>query len=313
VLYISHFLEEVLQLAHRVTVLRDGGTVVDGGAVGSVNLDSLVTAMLGAAAHEPRAAERARASTGDGTAPVVRFDSVDAGTLLQRVSFDVPAGQIAGLTGLQGAGHLAALEVLTGRRRPDAGIVRVAGRTRPRSLRRAIRGGIAFVSSDRKRYGLMLDKPVWLNVSAVSWLGIGRNGPWLRQRRLTEEARRQTDRLRVAGGPLAITADLSGGNQQKVVFAKWLTAEPDVVVLDDPTRGVDVGARLEMHEIINAVAAEGRTVLLASTDLTELSQLCHRVLVFQRGRLVADLDREELSEQAMSVAMNAGFIEADPA
>ncbi|MDT7614621.1 MAG: ribose transport system ATP-binding protein, partial [Pseudonocardiales bacterium] len=154
--------------------------------------------------------------------------------------------------------------------------------------------------------------PVWQNTSAVSWLGIGRGGRWLRRRTLAAAARAHTERLRIQGHPDDLAGNLSGGNQQKVVVAKWLDAEPDVIILDDPARGVDVGARAEMHAVISSLASAGKPVLLASTDLAELCELCDRVLVFQRGRVVSTVVRAELSEQALSVAMNAGFVSSAP-
>ena len=160
---------------------------------------------------------------------------------------------------------------------------------RGRSLRHAALAGVAFVPSDRKRYGLMLERTVWENTAAVSWLGLAFGSPWLNRGRQHDRAQEHAGRLRLRGGIHAQAGHLSGGNQQKVVFAKWLDADPQVVVLDDPTRGVDVGARAEMHAIIRKLAGEGRAVLIASTDLAELVDCCDRVLVFQRGRIVDEL------------------------
>jgi ABC-type sugar transport system ATPase subunit len=287
VLYVSHFIEEVLRLAGRVTVLRDGRAVLAGVDAASVNLDGVVAAMLG---DRPLASfERARVAADQPPAVVVD-------------GLSVAPGEIVGLAGLQGAGHLAVLATLSGRA-PG----RVNGRPAPRSPRAAVRAGVAFVPSDRKRYGLMLDKPLWQNTSAVSWLALGRGGRWLRRRSHVSAAQAHIERLRIRGAPDAPVSSLSGGNQQKVVVAKWLAAAPSLLLLDDPTRGVDVGARAEMHAVIAALAASGKPVLLASTDLAELCELCDRVLVFQRGRVVARLTRAELSERALSVAMNAGF------
>lgn len=298
VLYISHFLEEVLRFADRITVFRDGRTVVDGAETGSVTLDDLVAAMLGGSVAAPQIVRASEVG-----AVTVRFDRVSVAGSLNDVSFVAAEGEIVGLAGLQGAGHLTALEVLCGRTAVTSGSVSPAAR----SLRAAVRSGVAFVSSDRKRYGLMLDKPVWQNISAVSWLGIGRGGWWLRRGRLTRAATRHTRRLGIRAAAGDMTASLSGGNQQKVVFAKWLDADPSLVILDDPTRGVDVGARAEMHAVIAGLAGEGKTVLLASTDLTELVELCHRVLVFQHGRPVDEISGDRLTEHSLSVAMNASF------
>ena len=309
VLYISHYLEEVMRVAQRVSVLRDGRIVLGGTAISEVGLDTLVTAMLGATGPAaPMAARRARAVRGG---PSLELRGVTVPGRLAEVSLDSPAGEIVGLAGLQGAGHLAVLEVVCGRISPAAGTVRLPGGGAPRSLRHAVGAGVAYISGDRRGRGLMLDKALWENITAVRRLGLGRDGMMPRQGRLLERTRLQMSRLRIRGRAGDLTGDLSGGNQQKAVFAKWLDASPQVVVLDDPTRGVDIGARAEMHEIIRDLADDGRIVLVASTDLMELAELCHRVLVFQRGRVVDELDGDRLAERELSLAMNAGFAAAD--
>jgi ABC-type sugar transport system ATPase subunit len=171
----------------------------------------------------------------------------------------------------------------------------------------AVRAGVALVSGDRRRLGLMLDKPLWENVTAVRRLGLGRDGAMPSHRRLIERAERRARELRIRGGPHDPAGALSGGNQQKAVLAKWLDADPAVFALDDPTRGVDVGARGEIHGLIRDLAQRRRIILIASSDLAELVDLCDRVLVFQRGRITAELAGDALSEQALSMAMNAGF------
>jgi ABC-type sugar transport system ATPase subunit len=153
----------------------------------------------------------------------------------------------------------------------------------------------------------MLDQPLWENVTAVRRLGLGRDGPLPSRRRMVDRTADLIRRLRIRGGPYDLATQLSGGNQQKAVLAKWLDADPSVFVLDDPTRGVDIGARAEMHEIVRDLANGGKVVLIASTDLTELVDLCDRVLVFQRGRITEEMDGPQLAEQALSRAMNAGF------
>ncbi|MFB9835370.1 ATP-binding cassette domain-containing protein, partial [Actinoallomurus acaciae] len=172
-------------------------------------------------------------------------------------------------------------------------------------LRRAVAAGVMGVSGDRKGRGLMLDQPLWENATAVRRLGLGRDGPLPSRRRMVTRTMDLIERLRIRGGPHTTAARLSGGNQQKVVLAKWLDAGPKVFVLDDPTRGVDIGARAEMHEIVRGLAGEGKVILLASTDLAELVDLCDRVLVFQHGRVTAHIEAGELTEQTLSLAMNA--------
>jgi len=137
--------------------------------------------------------------------------------------------------------------------------------------------------------------------------GLHRGGRLLHRRELIGRATRNVERLSIKGGMHDRSGDLSGGNQQKLVFAKWLEADPSVLLLDDPTRGVDIGVRAEMHRVVRDLAGGGKAVLVASTDLAELVDLCDRVLVFQRGRIVDELDGARLTGHALSVAMNAGF------
>ncbi|MFB4312366.1 hypothetical protein [Actinomadura sp. GTD37] len=156
----------------------------------------------------------------------------------------------------------------------------------------------------------MPDKALWENITSVSRLGQGRGGPMPRRARLVGRSRGHLERLRVRGDVRARASTRSGGNQQKVVSAKRLDADPAVLALDDPTRGVDVGARGELHDIVRGLAAEGKAVLIASSDLAEPVELCHRVVVLQRGRVVGDLAGDHLTEAELSLAMNAGS--ADP-
>jgi len=304
VLYISHFLQEVRRIADRISVLRDGRPALSGVPGPELELDDLVRAMLGDVRHPAR-------PPGPGPArsaahrPGLALTHVSVPDRLTDLSLTVAPGEIVGVAGLEGAGHLAVLELVCGLRRPSAGRVQLPSGPGPRSFREAVRRGVAFVPGDRKRLGLMLDQTVWENATAVRWLGVGA-GPWLRQRRrLQERAEANLRRMRFRGDIHGLAGQLSGGNQQKVVFAKWLDADPSVIVLDDPTRGVDVGARAEMHDIIRELAGAGRVVLLASTDLAELTELCHRVVVLRRGRPAGELAADELTEQRLSTAINA--------
>ncbi|MFF4501362.1 sugar ABC transporter ATP-binding protein [Streptomyces sp. NPDC001401] len=299
VLYVTHFLDEVMRFAHRVTVLRDGRVALAGVRRAQVDVPELVTAMLGGRPEQPP--HRTRAVV-DLPPPVV-LSGVSVPGRLTDVTFTVRAGEVVGVAGLQGAGHLSALEVVCGRAGVSAGRVDIAGHGLPRSLRDAVRAGVAFVPSDRKRYGLMADRTVWENTTTVSWLALGRGGMLPSRTELVRRTADLTQRLRLRGGPYDVVARLSGGNQQKVVFAKWLATEPKIVVLDDPTRGVDIGVRAEMHRIVAELAAGGAAVLLASTDLAELTEVCDRVLVFVRGRVTGEVHGERLTEHALAVAM----------
>jgi ABC-type sugar transport system ATPase subunit len=308
-LYISHFLEEVMRVADRVTVLRDGRTVLDDAATSDVDLDRLVETMIGGTRTES-APTGPRPTTPPRADRRLRLVDVEVPGRLRGVSLQISPGEIVGVAGLQGSGHTDVLRAVCGQVIPTSGKVFLPGDISPSGMRHALRSGVGLVPSDRKGVGLMLDKPVWENVAAAQWLGVSRGGPVLRRAAQRERAAEVLRGLRFTGDIDAPTMQLSGGNQQKVVFAKWLETDPDVMVLDDPTRGVDVGARAEMHEVIRGLAAKGRAVLIASSDLAELCELCDRVAVLQRGRIVRVLTGEQLQQRTLSTAMNAGFVAA---
>jgi ABC-type sugar transport system ATPase subunit len=219
---------------------------------------------------------------------------------------------MVGLAGVAGSGHLAVLELVAGLRRPRSGEVLLpGGRPAPRGLRNAIRAGVALVTGDRRRLGLLLDKTVWENVGQVRAVGLAREGWVVRKGNLRERAREHVRNLHVRTPSVDEPAGrLSGGNQQKLVFAKWLDAEPGVLLLDDPTRGVDVRAKAEMHGLIRSAARAGGVVLLCSTDVAELAELCDRVAVFYQGGICAELSGDGLSEGAILEAMNTGGVSA---
>ena len=313
VLYVSHFLQEVTAIADRVSVLRDGSnTLTDRTMAGPAapSVADLVHSMLGTSGDLQQQAETGVArdfgtgtdegagtekgkdegvGTGEGTGTddvVVRLRGVGVPGALEDVDLDVRRGEIVGLTGLQGAGHEALLGLLWGLRPTATGQVHLpCGNGVPADPQAALRAGVAYIPSDRKRLGLMLDKTVWENITAVTALAAGSQW-WLRRSGLRALAQHWVDELRIRGRIDAPVATLSGGNQQKVVFAKWLATKPDLLLLDDPTRGVDVGAKREMHALISASAAGGCSVLICSTDLAELAELCDRVVVLRRGRLI---------------------------
>jgi ABC-type sugar transport system ATPase subunit len=320
VVFVSHILDEVMTLCDRVTVLRDGEVVMEGASREELTVSEVVAAMLGERdrsrtsgargwERELRAVAAAveKAPSGGDDEGVV-LEDVEVDGVLHGVTLRAGAGQIVGLAGLTGSGHMVVIELLSGQRRADRGTVRLPGR-RPvgRGLRRAIESGVALVSGDRKRYGLMLDKPIWENVAQVRSVALAREGVLIRSRPLRRRAGELVGQLRVRMSSVdQLAGSLSGGNQQKLVFAKWLNAQPSVLLLDDPTRGVDVGAKAEMHALIRAAADGGAIVLLASTDVDELAGVCHRVAVFFQGRVCADLAGDDLRPHAVLEAMNTG-------
>ncbi|TYK53354.1 sugar ABC transporter ATP-binding protein [Actinomadura decatromicini] len=310
VVFVSHILEEVMQLCDTITVLRDGRTVLSGADRADLAIDDIVSAMLGPR-PEPSATPVPQIKQAEGE---LRLDHVAVDGVLDDVDLAVRAGEVVGVAGLAGAGHLAVLELVAGLRRASRGDVRLpGGRPAPRGLRQAIKGGVAVVSGDRRGRGLMLDQPIWQNIGQVRSIGLSRDGVVVRRGALRSRARGHVERLRIRCRDVDQRVGLlSGGNQQKVVLAKWLDASPAVLLLDDPTRGVDVGAKAEIHDLIRGAAADGAVVLLASTDLDELTEVCHRVLVFHRGRIAARLSGDELDQHTIVRVSNTGERQESP-
>jgi len=304
VVYVSHFLPEVLSLADAVTVLRDG-RLVRTAPTKEETPERLVSAMLGRSldlafpVKVPAPAD----------APVVlSVRGLSRPPAVQDVSFDLRAGEIVGLAGLIGSGRSEVARTIFGADRAAAGVIELDGRPiSPRSPRAAIRSGIAMLPEDRKRQGLLMLRSVVDNVTLPHLDQVSEAGVLLTraERRRTSELIARLDVRTKSNGALVNT--LSGGNQQKVLFAKWLFRRPRVFIADEPTRGVDVGAKRAIYELIESLAAEGLAVLLISSEHEEVLGLAHRILVMRGGRIVAEFDEQTMSEDAV---LHAAFATA---
>lgn len=303
ILYISHFLEEVLSVADRLVVLRDGCRVPGTIDPTTARIEDLVQAMLGEQeAPQPRlAAGRGEPFTGSLSIRGLEIDGV-----LSVADLQARRGEILGLAGLEGAGGADLLKVLFGKASRWTGTITLPdGTALPRRTSDLVKRGVALVPSDRKHFGLMLDRSVADNITQVRSLTQGHDGFLLSPGRRDATASRWCDELGIVHASTAQPVrGLSGGNQQKVVFAKWLEAEPEVVLLDDPTRGVDVRARQEMHDLIRRLAGRGAVVLLTSTDYQELAVVADRVVIFHDGRPREELSGDRLTEARILAAVN---------
>ncbi len=310
IVYVSHRLEEVFAIADRITVMRNGGLVWTRD-LDDVSIPSVVEAMVGASQKELYPERTGRtAGSAEGSVQVPELEVVDltVGDELRGVSFHAHGGEIIGLAGLEGAGVATLLGVLFGTRHPTSGEIRLPdGHGAPGSPTDAARRGVALVPADRRQLGLMLDRSVARNVTLASVGALPRTSRWLRASELTVAARRQIERLRIkVNDPSMPVGSLSGGNQQKVVIGRWLEISPRVMLLDDPTRGVDVGAKREIYLLIRALADDGRVVLFRSTELPELVGLADRILVFYRGRLTTEIAGADATDHGVLQAINTG-------
>ncbi|MFW6693304.1 sugar ABC transporter ATP-binding protein [Streptomyces sp. MAR4 CNX-425] len=306
VLFISHRLEEIFRLCRRVTTLRDGrGIATDD--VAALTEDDLVRRMVGRDLDELYPKQDAELGA---TALSVRRLTREG--VFHDVSFDVRRGEIVALAGLVGAGRSEVVQAAFGVDTPDAGEVHLAGRPLRRgSPTAAMEAGVALVPEDRRQRGLVMEMSIERNIGLT---GLGRLGSAGLVKRTLERGRAAdwAARLRLKYGRLSDDVGvLSGGNQQKVVLAKWLATEPTVLIVDEPTRGIDVGTKAEVHRLLSELAAGGLAVLMVSSDLPEVLGMADRVLVMHEGRLVAEIPRAEATEESvMTAATGRGTGEA---
>jgi len=297
VIYISHRLREVLDISQRVTVLRDG-RLVDTRPTSGITAAEMIRLMVGRdltevfPKREVEIGEVALSVTGLSRAG--EFDDI---------SLTVRSGEILGLAGLVGAGRTEVARAIFGLDNRDAGLIEIDGTVvNIRGPRDAVRAGIAYVPEDRKRDGIVPQLSIKDNISLAVLDRVSAAG-WIRPNAERTLARQKADELTVT--PPAITPrvdTLSGGNQQKVVFAKWLAARPRVLILDEPTRGVDVGAKADIHTIIGELAARGTAIVLISSELPEVLAVSDRILVLHDGRISAELPRGASEQEVMHAA-----------
>ncbi|WP_245871396.1 sugar ABC transporter ATP-binding protein [Asanoa hainanensis] len=297
VLFISHRFDEVFDLCQRITVMRDGRWISTDDAA-DVTVDTVIRTMVGRELSTlyPKVA----AEPGDTRLEVrglTRWGYFDD------VTFDVRGGEIVALAGLVGAGRSEVVRAVFGIDRPDAGEVRVEGRRLPLGdTPAAIAAGLALVPEDRRQQGLVMELSVERNATLPRRWALAKAGLLVggAERR---SAATWAERLQVkAGHPTDPVSTLSGGNQQKVVLAKWLSTQPRVLIVDEPTRGIDVGTKAEVHRLLSELAANGVAVLMVSSELPEVLGMADRVLVMHEGRLVADIARAEADEESVMFA-----------
>ena len=310
IVFISHFLNEVLETADWVTVMRDG-RVVSSGPTAAETESSLITKMVGRSLSILYADKHRPAADAE-----VVLDARDVwwGSMVKGVSLQLRKGEIVGLAGLVGAGRSEFARCVAGAAKPDRGTVRIAGGApaRPRHPGRMIDAGLVMVPEDRKGQGLVLGRSVAENLALArpetsNRLGFALPG------RLEDAAREWIRRADIRPpAPDANVGQLSGGNQQKVLLSKWLACGPQVLIADEPTRGVDVGAKVAIHAMISEAAASGIGVLLISSELEELLGLAHRIVVFRKGMVVDEVEGEATErERIMTAAFGAAEVSTD--
>ena len=299
IVHISHRLEELPEISDRITVMRDGRTIQTL-ATPDATIDEIIRLMVGRTLYEgaPEIPDLPQHEV------MLEVRHLSRGRALQDVSFSLRRGEIVGFAGLIGAGRTEVARAIFGADRIDAGEILVRGRAvRIRSPRDAVRHGIAYLSEDRKRFGLVLGLDIESNVVLATlrrflgWLGV------VDTTKTRATAQRYVDALRIRTPSVQQKAkNLSGGNQQKVVIGKWLAAETDILLFDEPTRGIDVGAKSEIYRLLNELAVQGKSILMISSELPEVLRMSHRIIVMCEGRITGELPGGASQEAIMTLA-----------
>ena len=293
-IYISHRMDEINRISDRVTVMRDGeyvGTV----NTADVTKDDIVKMMVGRVIM----GDKKEASTVPADAPVVlEVKNLNAGKAVKNVSFQLRKGEILGFAGLMGAGRTEVARALYGADQRQTGEIYINGKlVNIKTPEHAVKNGICYLSEDRKRYGLMLAKSVSENSAIASLDKFIKNG-WIDDKEIEEVAAGTNALLRTKTPSMEqLLKNLSGGNQQKVIIARWLIKDCDIFIFDEPTRGIDVGAKSEIYTLIEELVAKGKSVIVISSELAEIQRMSDRVIVMCEGRITGELDIADATQE----------------
>ncbi|MCX8507232.1 MAG: sugar ABC transporter ATP-binding protein [Alphaproteobacteria bacterium] len=294
IIYISHKMDELKKISDRVTVLRDGeyiGTVI----TKDTELSTIITMMVGRSLES----DLHRPPDHTSTQRVLEVINLNRGKAIQDVSFHLQRGEILGFAGLMGAGRTEVARAIFGADVSDRGIIRVNGRVvEIKTPKHAVAAGICYLSEDRKRFGLALGMSVESNISLSCLNRFLRSRIFLDRRQLAQIAANYVDLLKIKTPHIHQQVKfLSGGNQQKIVMSKWLLRNCDILIFDEPTRGIDIGAKSEIYQLLRDLAAEGKSIIVISSELPEILRLSHRIIVMCEGRITGELSAEEASQE----------------
>ncbi len=300
IVYISHRMDEIKVITDRVTVMRDGtyvGTLITKDST----KDDIINMMVGRVIYEdPKSAS----TVPEGAPVVLKVDHLNAGRMVQDVSFELHKGEILGFSGLMGAGRTETARAIFGADPIDSGDIYVNGvKVDIKSPQDAVKCGIGYLSEDRKRFGIVVQKTVAENTT-MACLENYMKGIFIDKKAEKKVAEKYVEELATKTPSVdQLVVNLSGGNQQKVVIAKWLAKNCDILIFDEPTRGIDVGAKNEIYKLMNQLAAEGKSIIMISSEMTEILRMSDRIVVMCEGRKTGELGIEEVSQEAiMSMA-----------
>ncbi len=295
-IHISHRLDEIHRIADRVTVLRDG-ECVDTKPSSGVTKQQIINMMVGRVIYEQ---SKTKSSVAPDAPVVLRVHRLNAGKLVRDVSFDLREGEILGISGLMGSGRTETARAIFGADEVQSGTIEIRGRRVFIHLPQdSVAHGIGYLSEDRKRFGLAVDLSVKDNLAMATYDRFQR-GLFIHAKKVENVTSEYVRRLNIKTPSLEqLLRNLSGGNQQKVVIAKWLIRNCDILIFDEPTRGIDVGAKSEIYTLMNALTREGKSIIMISSELPEILRMSDRILVMSEGRITGELNIEEASQEAI--------------
>ncbi len=303
IVYISHRMEEIFELCDRITILRDG-TYVGTEYIKDINMDDIVRMMIGREIGDRFPVRDVRKGK-----EMLRIEELTKGKTFRDVNFSVCAGEVLGVSGLMGAGRTEIMQAIFGNLPYDSGKVFIEGKEMHiRNARDAIDAGIGFITEDRKTEGLLLEKSISENITLAN-LGKVSSRSVMQKKKVDELVKKGISEFRIkCFGPDHECNNLSGGNQQKVVFAKWVYTDPKILILDEPTRGVDIGAKKEIYQVINDLAAKGVAIILVSSELPEVLGMSDRIMVVHEGTITGIIDAKEADQEKVMTLATGGTL-----
>lgn len=295
-IYISHRMDEINRISDRITVMRDGeyiGTLI----TKDTTKDEIVKMMVGRVIYGDK---KEKSNVKPDAKTVLEVRNLCRGNDIKNVSFKLRKGEILGFSGLMGSGRTEVARAIYGADAFDSGEIYINGmKTDIKSPKDAVKNGICYLSEDRKQYGLLLDKSIAEN-SVLSSLDNYIKSGWINDSRIEKDAIRENEKLRTKTPSIKqIARNLSGGNQQKVIIARWLLRDSDIFIFDEPTRGIDIGAKSEMYTLMEELAKKGKSVIMISSELSEIQRMSDRVIVMCEGRITAELDIKDATQETI--------------
>jgi ribose transport system ATP-binding protein len=304
IVYISHRMEELQRITDRITVMRDG-RYIDTVATKEVTIDQIIAMMVGRELIDNAKPLKINSNNEVILEVILEVKGLNQGSVLKDINFSLRKGEILGFAGLMGAGRTELARAIFGADSIDSGEIHLRGkRVNIRSPHDAVKYGIGYLSEDRKQFGLLVDMDVKVNIAVASYSQFKSSLGWMNEKKLQQTAAHYVEALKVKTPTVDQKVKfLSGGNQQKVVIGKWLNRDCEVFIFDEPTRGIDVGAKVEIYRLLDELAAQGKSIIMISSELPEILRMSHRILVMCEGRITGELHNNDLKGASQETIM----------